>query len=538
MDIPTGRKPDFMPEPHQYRLADLQGIVTHPELQELDHINDYEAARILTSFVSLGHVAISRGDNEGYDEWMAYTTRFANRLQKDPSLADLGRHQSLIARLQFYGAINGRPDMADRLHTILAESSTLQPIKQIVELCAKHDINPSAWIERHLPDADQKDGAWTQFFSHKRIEAVTLGRDLTPEQWREPGSERVLRDILTGEIPEEGILNWGITAYRTAGSVQDKLRLIEQYGATVIRWTTLTADIPIYDKRAIYSFAAHVMADPEIPQATKTKLYDQATSWEDDLTTFDSFCHRGRLEIAKAIDTGQDVRAVFARLEKILEHEKNDAFRTSYMEILQISAAELYAAHGNFEQSARYLSLVNSFYDWQKKVEYFLRKGGNISMVRREDAARRDFEMAMQLDTAHETGMWDVRQLATDLLEHTMQTPDLQKARGTLLQLAEGMVMDGRKEMRMRYILLEQFAHRLLTSNPEMIEIGPELATHVGHGIEALPLYELFARHGSKEMEAAGWDCMAMLRTTDPVRCLSYHARMMLASHVLKPEPA
>lgn len=538
MNIPSEQRPDYVPEPGQYRVEDLQPILTHEELIDLDCIDTIEAAKALTCFVGLGRVALSEGDHQAYDAWMAHTTSFVDRLQDDPDLSRPEEYEKFITRLQFHGVAQGRHDMEDKLHDALSQTADRRAIVEIVELCAQYQVNPSTWIEQHVPDPDDKAGVWNKFFEQKQAEAREAGRELTPEEWREPGSECVFQDILAGKIPDEGVLNWGTMAYRGAATVQDKLRLIEYYSATMLRWTKATPEIPFYDKRAMYSFATEVMSDPEIPQTTKLDLYDKTMSWEVSFSQLDAFMRRGELEIAKAVQTGEDVHAVFEKLCDIADtFEESRRNFEDYREFFTIVAAAQYAKQGNFGQAAQYVSVLDEIPIWWNSLEHYLQKGGNLDEVRKVNEVRHEVYEEMGVDEAVEGSRYEMQQAICNFYDYTEQNPDREKAQELLLQVAERTRHGSGLEAQIRGEVLRRFVRSMLAKDSATVAIGPMLVASLERDVDALPFYELFARYGSQEMAAAGWQYVQTHPETTPRRCLSKHASMLLASHMLKPEP-
>jgi hypothetical protein len=284
------------------------------------------------------------------------------------------------------------------------------------------------------------------------------------------------------------------------------------------------------------SFATRVMSDPEITHDVKMDLYTQVIAESSNWSDVGLIQPMGELELAKAINNGEDVQAVLEQLDGITKkHVDHPASQKNFQEYFTRAAADLYATYGDFQQAATQLSRMDKVTDWQAGVEHFLRKGGDVSLVRAADTMRHDFDAAMFAPDSKEykAARWDLRPLVTDLFEYTSQNPDATKARAALLEVAER----GRNNLafnRVSMQVVEKFADRLLELDPTAVEIGPELIARMGWKTDFLSIYELFARHGSKEMEAAGWEYVNCMHVPDRTFYLVRYASMALTSHMIE----
>lgn len=354
MSTSAGQGPEFAIAPGQYHFAAMEALVNHPDLQG-QTIPEHALSLALPAFVALGHVAIASEDNEAYDAWLAHTTNFVQEVQArdfDTLVEYYDRH---VAELQFYGVEQGRVDIADKLHDHLAATDDYSSVHSIVKLCAKHEISPQVWIEKHLATADDRIYAWTQYFSEKRaIVSERHGRDLTAEEMLVPGSQQVIKDVVGGALTERGVIDFAQTAYELALHVETKKRIIDRYEMALAgRFGGDVDDGTLFDQEYAFRFATKVMNDPEMPQDVKMYLYNQTVAHLGGWEVHESWSGRGRLEIARAIELGEDVQAVLQMLEgKAQAASPMPAIQDRYRNTFTLVTAQLYADHGQFEQSA------------------------------------------------------------------------------------------------------------------------------------------------------------------------------------------
>lgn len=530
--VTGGEVPEFAIPAREYRLDAMRELVDHPSINA-EGVEPTITGEILRAYVNLGHVAIAQGDNEAYDAWMTHTSEFANTAQLRETHLVTEQHFAEVTRLRFYGAIHGRMDMADEVHNTLDAATTRYNMDGLIELCAEHKINPGVWIERHVKNADERAAAWGDYLVRKQITAERTGRELKPEELREPGSERFLKDVIDGELSHNGVISWGTTAYSLADTPHAKKQVIDRY-SLAISGLEEQDDFGYVDS-AILRFATNVLSDPDVAHDVKMDLYNQVdaevTNWDDK----GQIQPRGALEIAKAIANGEDVQATLDRLDDITKKRiTNAASQRNFQQYFARSAGELYAAHGDYEQAASQLSRLNSLLDWQRGVELFVRKGGDMQLMREADSMRRSFDAAIEGEESdvYKGCKWADRVIMTDLIENIVQRPDTAKARTALLALAE----KTRTSSHTTLYLLEDFTKRLLTTDPTAVSIGPELAEKVGDSTDKLVLYQLFAKHGSKEMEAAGWEYVNRMQVPDRSMYLIRYASMAATSSMVKGE--
>ncbi len=509
----TGQGPEFALPPDLYRLADMQTVVGHPDLRGATAV-DHEVQMVLPAFVSLGRVAIAEGDNEAYDAWLEHTETFVREVQQQPSSDVPEQHDQSIAALQFYGAIHGRTDVADRLHDMLATREDTYGMNSIVRLCAENDTNPRAWIERHLDTADKRAQAWKDYFGMKRVHAEDKGQEFTTEEMRIPGSERVLKEVIDGALTNRGVLQYAQTAYDLAENVNAKKQVIERYDSALsARFGDEEADDTIYDQEAVFNFARRIMNDPDMEQDVKLYLYNQAVSLVGGWGAQDSIGGRGRLEIARTIELDEDMQATLQMLEgKVRDYSDNEHTRHRYKQNFTLATAEMYTARGQFAEAAVHLSNLNSLGSWWGGIHQYARKGGDIRLIRQADGERHMFDMAMSGDMRDvdmfpsENPQWDARLLIAEFFEHMGETPNIEKARETLLGMADEIGANPeRLGDKMRSKMLCELTERLLEHDSTALELGPELISRIGQNANVADVYRLFAHHGSQEMAVGGW---------------------------------
>jgi len=165
-----------------------------------------------------------------------------------------------------------------------------------------------------------------------------------------------------------------------------------------------------------------------------------------------------------------------------------------------------------------------------------------VELVRQAEAERYAFDTAMYGEHGTEEGEenpeWNTRLLMAEFFEHMGRTPDLQKARESLLKMAEDIGNNPERDGDVaRSTLLRQLTRRVLAIDPTALALGPELIARMGQNDELLPLYKLFAHYGSREMTAAGWEYVNRPRQrAERVWYLHDYVGMLLASRALSSE--
>lgn len=546
MSVPTsGQSPEFAIPGELYRLTDMDALVNHPDLQA-DAIELHEVPMVLPHIVALGHVAIAQGDNEAYDAWLEHTNTFVRTVQNRPD-NDVPAYTGSVVELQFYGAINGRADAADKLHEQLTAAEDRSNMTNIVWLCAKNDINPRIWIERHLGTADGRAEMWTQYFSTKKVDVEAKGKDFTPDAMRIPGSDRLIRDILNDELTNSGIVRYGQTAYQLAPDARTKELIIGCYELAVsIRFDQEERSPNVYDQKAAFDFARTVMSDPNITQDVKLYVYNQVATLVGGWGYMDHIVGRGELEIAKAIECGEDMQATFQMLGGKVQNycNGNEVLSARLLQTFALSAAKMYAERGEFAEAATYLSNLTNLSNWHEGVIHYVRKGGDMELVQQKDRERIEFENVVSGAGLRNTKnadnpYWDVRVLIGDYLQFEQQA-DTYEMRESLLALADEIGSDPvhADKGEARSVILRRLTARLLERDPEAIEIGPQMVAQLRQENFSKYLYQLFARHGSAAMTAAGWKHVNRPRQAHEldniVGYLGDYVGMLLASKGLK----